>query len=144
MQQLTHMMFTTAGLGYSGLRAFLALTSPFLVLLALTLAAPASNQALLIAEKPLNATSSTSTDEGNNCEAQIPHLNGVFQEALEIAKSAITAIELVQYGRDNWLAFSDRARISGSLLAMYGITTGGFREPMMERDARRVEEVLGE
>ncbi len=77
------------------------------------------------------------------CEAQRPILDAAFQEAVAIAQNAVDAIEQVRLGRDNWVAFSNKAQVSAGLQAVFGIRTGGFRVPMTETDEERVEDVLG-
>ncbi len=70
-------------------------------------------------------------------------LDAAFQEAVAMAQNAVDAVDEVRLGRDNWVAFSNKAQVSAGLQTVFGIRTGGFRVPMTETDGERVEDVLG-
>lgn len=78
-----------------------------------------------------------------HCDAHRQFLDTAFQEAIDMARTAVEAIDQVKFGKDNWIAFSDQARISASVRAMFGVKTGALREPMTEANAGRLEDVQG-
>lgn len=111
-------------------------------LLAFAFAAPTATQALV--SRPFHPTTATKGTRLGNCDAHRHFLDAAFQEAVDMAKLAVKAIDQVKFGRDNWIAFSNEARISASLQAMFGVKTGASPEPMTETNDRMLEYVQGE
>ena len=111
------------------------------VLLASAIAAPTSNQAVV--NLAIDLTAIAQNSEIRKCEVHKPLLDAAFHDAVDMASAAVRAIDRVQLGRDNWIAFSDEARISASLQAVFGVKTGAFKEPMTEMDSGRLEVVQG-
>jgi hypothetical protein len=79
---------------------------------------------------------------GHCSVAQVATLDGAFQDAMAMSTAAVAAIDQVSQGRLNW--FGENTRVSETLLALFGITTGSFFSAISTVDAARLLKVRSE